>query len=204
MTVRAVAFDVGGVLEQVAPSGQWLEPWRQRLGLDETALRAAMAAVDPRNLIGTGRMTEAEYRRRCVAALRLSGAQADEFMADMWDWYCGELDADLHAFAVGLRPRYRTAILSNSADGARREEMARWAFDQHFDPIIYSHEVGLAKPDPRSYALLCERLALAPGEIAFVDDVPANVAAAAAFGIRAVLHRDTAESIAAVSALLAR
>ena len=120
------------------------------------------------------------------------------------DWYCGELDTELHAWALSLRPRYRTAILSNSGDGARREEAARYALDEHFDPIIYSHEVGLAKPDPRMYALLCERLALAPADIAFLDDRIENVAAASAFGIHGILHRSTPESIAGISALLDR
>ncbi|MDR2983227.1 MAG: HAD family phosphatase [Nocardiopsaceae bacterium] len=200
--IRAVIFDIGGVLEHVAdPDVELGTKWRDRLGLSQAAFIAAMGKVDPENRSQTGEMTEAEYRERCAAELGLSPAQADEFMADMWDWYCGELDEDLMAFAASLRPDLRTAIISNSADGARREEVGRYAFDTSFDPIIYSHEVGLAKPDRAIFELTCERMGLAPDETIFVDDVPGHVAAAGTVGMHAIVHVSTPETIAAVNAL---
>lgn len=202
MTVRAVAFDIGGVLERVAPEQDWLQPWQQRLGLAGPEFTAAMARVDPDGGIGTGRVTEPAYRRRFADELGLSSAQADEFIADMWCWYCGELDQELTAYAASLRPRYRTAILSNSADGARREEQARYSFADLFDIIIYSHEAGLVKPDPRIYALLCAELGVSPDEVVFLDDVPQNVEAACQFGIRGLLHQSTPDSIAAINSLI--
>ena len=122
----------------------------------------------------------------------------------MWDWYCGELDTELAAFITSLRPRYATAVISNSADGARREDNARYSLEDIFDVMLYSHEVCLAKPDPRIYALLCERLKLSPAEILFIDDVAENVAAARGLGMVGVLHRTTAESIATIRAALAQ
>jgi epoxide hydrolase-like predicted phosphatase len=203
MAIRAVAFDIGGVLERVAPQEDWLRPWQQRLGLAEPEFAAAMARVDPDRGIGTGRLPEAAYRCRFAAELGLSSAQADEFIADMWRWYCGELDTELTDYAASLRPRFQTAILSNSADGARREEQARYSFAELFDIIIYSHEVGLLKPDPRIYALLCAELNVPPDEVIFLDDVPQIVEAACQFGIHGLLHQSTPESIAAINSLIA-
>jgi putative hydrolase of the HAD superfamily len=201
MTIRAVAFDIGGVLEQVAPMESLFEPWRLRLGLDEPALQAALSSLQPERAT-TGEADEAEVRREYARALQLSPDQADEFMADLWDWYCGELDTELFDWALSLRPRYRTAIVSNSGDGARREEFRRYPFAGNFDPVIYSHEVGLAKPDPRIYLLLCEQLGVAPAEVVFLDDWPAAVEAACELGMHGLLHHSAAESIAAVSSLL--
>lgn len=202
VTIRAVIFDIGGVLERVAdPDLELGAKWRDRLGLDQAAFSAAMSKVDPDRLAQTGEMREAEYRRRCAAELGLSAEQADEFMADMWDWYCGELDQDLMAFAASLRPRLRTAIISNSADGARREETGRYAFDRLFDPIVYSHEVGLAKPDPAIFELTCARMGLAPAQTIYIDDVPGHVAAAGTVGMHAIVHVSTPETIAAVNSL---
>jgi 2-haloacid dehalogenase len=42
------------------------------------------------------------------------------------------------------------------------------------------------KPDARAYQITLERLGRTAGETIFVDDMPANIAAAAALGIHAV------------------
>jgi putative hydrolase of the HAD superfamily len=180
--VTAVVFDVGGVLE-VVDDMTWLDRWRVRAGLDPA---------------------EADLRSRYAGELGLDDAATDAFMADLWDWYCGRLDTELMTWAAALRPTFGTAILSNSVDGARREEQQRYDFAARFDPIVYSHEVGLAKPDPAVFALTAELVGAAPGQLVLLDDVAANVEAARAAGLQAVLHRDTAASIAAVDALLGR
>ena len=200
MPIRAVIFDVGGVLERISPP-LWADAWRRRLGLGEPEFEAALARVDPDDLVETGGISEAEMRNAYAEALGLSAAEADELMADVWDWYCGELDQQLVAYARSLRPRLATGILSNSADGARREEARRHRLPELVDDVVYSHEVGLAKPDPAIYELACERLGVEPAEAAFVNDVAANVEAANRLGLHGVLHRSTAATIAAVDAL---
>jgi 2-haloacid dehalogenase len=61
-----------------------------------------------------------------------------------------------------------------------------------FEDVIVSGEERVAKPDPRIYAITEVRSARAPGELFFVDDNPANVAAAAARGWRAHLFTGAA------------
>lgn len=199
--IRAVLFDIGDVLEIVGPP-TFLDTWRDRLGLSPDAFDAATAGVDPDGRAGVGAVTEAQVRQRYAVALGLTAVQADELMADVWDWYCGRLDDELVAFVRTLRPRVRTGIVSNSSDGARREEQRRYGFEDLVDDIVYSHEVGIAKPDPAIFRLACDRLGVAPAEAVFVDDVPGHVAAAAELGMHGVLHRRTPETIAAVDALL--
>ena len=60
-----------------------------------------------------------------------------------------------------LRPRYRTAILSNAAAGGRREEERRYGFATMADVLVYSYEVGIEKPDRRIYKITCQRLGVA-------------------------------------------
>lgn len=205
MAILAVTFDIGGVIERVDdPDLAIGRKWRARLGLTEADYAAAIGGVDPGHLNEVGKMSEAEFRQRCVAALGLRRDEAGEFMADMWDWYCGELDVELHAFARSLRPGLRTALLSNSGDGARREEQARYGFEDDFDPIIYSHEVGLAKPDPAIFELTWTRIGVAPGEMIFIDDVQGHVDAASRLGIHAIRHTEASRTIEAVSELLAK
>jgi FMN phosphatase YigB (HAD superfamily) len=53
------------------------------------------------------------------------------------------LNAEMADYFRGLRPRYRTAILSNAAAGGRREEQARYGLDELADVLVYSYEVGM-------------------------------------------------------------
>jgi epoxide hydrolase-like predicted phosphatase len=199
VTIWAVAFDVGGVLTRAGRVSDFEETWRERLGMTQAEFGQALASVDPDELAFTGHLSEAQFKAGLSAALGLSAGQVREFLAGM----CGELDADFSAYLARLRPRCSTAILSNAIDGARREYQALYGFEQLVDVIIYSYEVGLAKPDPRVYRLLCDRLAVSPGEVVFLDDRTENVKAACEFGIHALLHENTAQSIKAIDALLA-
>lgn len=206
MPIRAVVFDIGGVLERVDDHSwptTWAEDWAGRAGMSLEELEAALASRPPIGELLTGGATEAEFRDLYAAALGLHASQADLMMAQMWDAYCGELDTELFSWFTSLRGDYLLGILSNSSDGARREESRRHGIPDAADVVVYSHEVGLAKPDPAVYALTTDRLGVAPDEIAFLDDTEAAVAGARAAGWHAVLHTDTATSIAELERLLA-
>lgn len=201
MTVQAVIFDIGGVL---VSETDWspLLAWAARLGLSTDEMGARLGAVDRERRATTGHLTEDDMRAGWSRELGLDAEQTEAFVQDVWDLYCGEPDRVMIEFARSLRPTYRTGLLSNAVDGARREESRRYGLDTLTDDLVYSHEVHLAKPDPAIYHLACQRLAVAPDEVVFIDDLPENVDAAAALGMHAFLHAgDTATTIARIRAL---
>lgn len=200
MPVTAVVFDIGSVLE-VIEDAVFPEPFLARHGIAREAFDAACDFPgDP----AVGEMTEAEIRAHWQQRLGLSDSQSDELMADQWTWYVGTIDEPLLNWYAGLRERgYRTGILSNSGPGAREAER-KWGFEELADVIVYSHEVGLKKPDPRIYALTTERLGVPPEQVAFLDDWTPAVEAARAAGWNVVQHVDTPSSVAALETLLAQ
>jgi putative hydrolase of the HAD superfamily len=101
----------------------------------------------------------------------------------------------LYEYFRALRPRFVTGILSNSFVGAREREQALYGFEDACDLIIYSHEVGMSKPDKRIFHLTWTRLGVKPEELVFVDDHPPNIEAARALGIAAVHFRDNVQAI---------
>ena len=66
---------------------------------------------------------------------------------------------------------------------------------------MISGDVGLHKPQPEIYELGAERLGVPIGACVFVDDLQENVAGAEAVGMAAILHRDTAATVAALGEL---
>lgn len=196
--IEAVVFDIGGVLE-VIDDALFPGPWCERHGLAPELVAAAFAF--PRDPM-VGAMTEEEVRAHLQAALSLTDEQVADLEADQWRWYIGELDRPLCDWFSGVRARgLKAGILSNSGPGAREHE-ACWGFEGLVDVLVYSHEVGLKKPDPRVYALTAERLGVAPEAILFLDNWLPAVEAARAAGWQAVHHVDTPTSIAQLEAAL--
>ena len=67
------------------------------------------------------------------------------------------------------------------------------------DIVVSGHE-GLVKPDPRIFALLCQRGGFAPADAVFVDDSLRNVEAARDFGMAAIHHRSAEQTTADLKA----
>ena len=193
MVIRAVLFDIGGVLE-ITPDLGVDRQWETRLGWPDGEILARLRDVWRGGSIGT--ITLDDVHRALRDRLGLDGQQLTAFMADVWREYVGSANPELIEYARGLRPQYRTGILSNSFVGAREREQAAYGFEDLVDEIVYSHETGMAKPDPRIYALVCERLGARPGETVFLDDVEQNVAGAREAGIHAVHYRGNTQAIA--------
>jgi epoxide hydrolase-like predicted phosphatase len=199
MAIRAAVFDIGNVLE-IAPDLGVGRRWEVRLGLAEGEVGRRLADVWAAGAIGV--VAEDEVRQAISDRLGVAREQADAIMADFWEQYLGTGNSELIEYCRELRPRYRTGILSNSFVGAREREQAAYGFEDLVDDIIYSHEVGMNKPEPRIYELTCARLDVRPEEMIFLDDVEPNVAAARAIGIHGIHYRDNAQAIAEIEELL--
>lgn len=59
-----------------------------------------------------------------------------------------------------------------------------------FSGLVLSADVGINKPDPRIYHILCERHRLDPQACVFIDDSAKNVEAARAAGMRGIVFTD--------------
>ncbi|HTQ87920.1 MAG TPA: HAD family phosphatase [Streptosporangiaceae bacterium] len=200
MVIRAVVFDIGGVLE-ITPDIGVIPTWEGRLGLPAGGLGERMRDAFAAGRIGT--ITEDDVHQALRERLGLDEQQAAALMADIWRQYLGTPNTELIEYARLLRPRYRTGILSNSFVGAREKEQAAYAFEDLVDDIVYSHEAGMSKPDPRIYALSCTRLGVRPDETVFVDDTGYCVAGAREVGMHAIRYLDNAQVIHEIEVLLA-
>lgn len=197
--IRAVVFDIGGVLE-ITPDLGVHRLWETRLGLPAGEMGERMADVWMGGGLGT--ITLADVHQAIRDRVGLDEQQLAAYMADVWREYLGNANTELIDYARRLRPRYRTGILSNSFVGAREREQAAYGFEDLVDEIVYSHEVGMSKPDPRIYALVCERLGARPSEMIFLDDGQVCVAGAGETGIHAIQYRNNAQAIEEIEGLL--
>ena len=178
MAIRAVIFDVGGVLE-IIDDTVFPGEWPSRLDLTREELDGRLAT--PGGDAVLGELTEAEIEAHWQRSLGLTAVDVERLVNEFWRWYVGSLDRELFDWFVARRRGLLTGLLSNSGPGARERE-ACWGFEAVTDDIVYSHEVGLKRPDPAIFALAGRRLHVEPHEILFLDDVSGHVAAARAAG----------------------
>lgn len=86
-------------------------------------------------------------------------------------------------------------------DEARADEIA--AIMDRFDHVIESSKVGVRKPDPRIYAMMCEALSLDPAACVYLDDLGINCKPAAELGMAAIKVTGEAQALAALRQHLA-
>jgi putative hydrolase of the HAD superfamily len=193
---RCVILDIGGVLE-LTPETGWVGRWERRLGLPTGAVHERLGEVWEAGSVGA--VSEPEVRDQVADRLRLDAVDVEAFMADLWAEYLGTPNNELIAYVRGLRSRCRLGILSNSFVGAREREVAAYHFDELVEQIVYSHEIGVCKPDPRAFEVTCARLGVRPEDCLFVDDIGVNVEAAQAVGMQAHLFEENAGTIARIA-----
>lgn len=91
----------------------------------------------------------------------------------------------------------RTALLSNAAGGAA----VRRSLSGYFDELVFSGEVGVAKPDREVFLLTADLLNVPADSCVFVDDAPHNVAGAVAAGMVGVHHTSVVETLGELAVL---
>ncbi|MBX5040804.1 HAD-IA family hydrolase [Rhizobium lentis] len=108
-------------------------------------------------------------------------------LIDYWFENDSRLDRNLLEELGALRQSGVTLFLATNQEHRRaRYLMERAGLGAHFDDIIYSAALGHSKPSPDFFRLTTERAGVQPEEIAFIDDMAANVEAAGQFGWHAV------------------
>jgi putative hydrolase of the HAD superfamily len=200
MPLRAVIFDLMDVLVLVGDAPE-RRAYEARIGVAEGMIHRAMLQSPVFRAAIAGQATEETLWRDVAAAL---GVDGDEWRTVARAASAAHtLNSGLVTFIRTLRPRYITAILTNTPVGVRRWGIERFGLDREVDQIIVSAEEGLHKPQPEFFLLAARRLDIAPSEALFVDDEARYVAAAEAVGMRGIQFRDTAQAVADVRALLA-
>lgn len=118
-------------------------------------------------------------------------------MIDAWFGRFDEMMAGPIAGSVDLLAELRGRevpiyALSNWSAETFPFARKRFEFLQWFRAILLSAEVHLVKPDPRIFQCFCEKVALIPEQIIYIDDLQYNVEAASRIGMHAIRFTDSA------------
>lgn len=198
MTIRAVYFDLGGVILRTEDKGPRTE-LAQSLGLDYDGMDQAIFASESSRRASIGTISEEQHWQDSVRALGLPDSEVPRVIEA---FFAGDkVDDVLVNFLRSLRPRLKVGLISNAWSGLRPWIVSE-KFDDAFDAMTISAEFGVVKPDARIYLHALEKLNVRPAEAMFVDDMPANIEAANALGMHGILFRTAAQVIAEIQSLV--
>jgi putative hydrolase of the HAD superfamily len=201
MTVRAVIFDLGGVV--LGSPLHAIALFERERGIPEGFVNQRVAAGGAQGAwarLERGELSMETFYPRFEAECRSAGQDLDARamfaqMAEASQPRSSMLEAIRRIRDNGLR----AAALTNN--WIAETEPTR-VLEPHFDVFIESSVVGLRKPDPRIYELACDRLGVRPAEAAFLDDIGGNLKAARALGMTTIKVVEPASALRELETVL--
>ncbi len=180
--MKAVVFDIGGVLVDWQPHLAWVEA----LG-SEDAAHAFIKRTDflTRNARGDN------GERFADMAQELSDPRDQELFAAYVDLYARTVETPIHG-TWDVLDRLKTqgtpihAITNWSAETWPEGLKVQPRLGEVFGTLVVSGQEGVMKPDARIFEILCERSGHAPEDCVFIDDGLQNVEGARAVGMDAI------------------
>jgi glucose-1-phosphatase len=183
MTIKAIIFDLGGVLLRTADFSP-RDRLAARLGMSRYELEELVFGGESGDRAQRGEISVGEHWRILQQKLNCS---PDEFRAMLGEFFDqDEIDDGLLSYIRKLHQSYKTALLSNAWDDLRQVIAEKWHFEDAFDTMVISGEVGMAKPDPRIFKLALDRLGVEAQQAIFIDDMQRNVEGARQAGLQAI------------------
>ena len=190
--IKNIAFDFGGVIFDLDYEGA-IAAFRQ-MGLPDAAQR--LDRYHQRGIfedLESGRIEPSAF----VQALQplCTKPLTYESVRTAWLGYVGApVNEQKLAYIDHLRRRgYRTFLLSNTnpfvqswAESTAFSASGR-PLSSFLEKCYTSYEVGIMKPDAGTFRHMLDDAGIRPEETLFLDDSPANVAAARALGIQTLL-----------------
>ncbi|MGA2489640.1 MAG: HAD family phosphatase [Anaerolineales bacterium] len=199
MTIKAVFFDLGGVIvrtEYQAPRQHLAE----RVGMEYEGLIKLVFDSETARQASIGLISEDEHWTSVIHRLHLPES---ETRAIREEFFAGDIiDLDLLDFMRGLRKQFKVGLISNAWSGLRPWITSK-KFEDAFDAMIISAEVGVMKPDARIYQIALEKLGVAACESILLDDFPENVQGARAVGMQVIYFTQPEQALKELKHLLA-
>jgi len=182
MSIRAVIFDLGGVV--VGSPLHAIADYERRRGIPEGFINGVIGAAGSegawgrleRGVVDRERFAQ-DFEAECseaghaVAVLELFAEMAEASQPR---------PAMLQAIARIRRQSLLTAALTNNFPD---DSQGTGSLREHFDAFFESAVLGIHKPDPRIYQHACQELGIEAHEAVFLDDIGRNLKSARNLGM---------------------
>ncbi len=191
MGIRAVYFDLGGVILRTGDKTLRAK-LGEEFGMSYDEMDKFVFECKSARLASIGKMSEEQHWQDVTQRLKLPESDMPRIRKA---FFGGDtVDLELVSFLRGLRKTHKTGLISNAWDDLRPWIVSQ-NFEDAFDHMTISAELGIAKPEARIYEFALEKLGVAASEAIFVDDVQKNIDGCETVGMHGILYRTTGQVI---------
>lgn len=100
----------------------------------------------------------------------------------------GKRNIELLELSQELRKNYKVGLLSNVNSEAMEAYFSTEERRDYFDACVLSGDVDLAKPDPKIFELICNKIGVEPKEAVMIDDYPEFCEGAKRVGMKTIQY----------------
>jgi len=204
--IEAVIWDFGGVFT-TSPFEAFARYERAK-GIPVGVIRKINSTNHENNAWAMFERSEIDLDRFDKAFAAEAGALGHHIPGrDILPLLAGDFRPEMIEALRRVKTRFKTGCItnnmpSNAASGTTvdRTLYAREIMEL-FDELIESSKVGIRKPDPRIYGMMCERLAVKPAACVLLDDLGSNLKPARAMGMTTIKVESGPQAIAELEAV---
>ena len=209
MKIKALIFDVGGVLQLGERLLEYYKGKTHNLGVHEHVSRKLKISLDKYfDSIDTvyaksieGKISEKKALKIMARNLKTTSKKLKEFYKQAYKENF-KLNKELLKFAFKKKKQgYKIAILSDQWHLSKKILVSK-DFYNKFDATIVSCDVGVRKPNPGIYKLVLKKLKLSAKETIFIDNQEWNTKPAEELGMKTVLFKNNKQAIKEIEKLL--
>ncbi len=203
MTIKAVIFDLGGVILD-SPMAIFAA-FEEKRGLPANFLNRLIVDSGDAGAwarLERGELTLDQFFDVFDREIQAAGADISsrELMGAVYDTVSVRpemLEAVHRLRDLGFKV---AALTNNWIDADAPPEVAQ--FKAEFDVFVESSKTGMAKPDPRIYRLVLEELGIAPEQAVFLDDLGRNLKPARQMGMATIKVESVKQALAELEDVL--
>ena len=196
MTIKAIVFDLGGVVLDLDFSNFYNRIITQS-PLNKPQTPIMLEFFRQSDIYHQGNMSDKEFYQLACDLLQIVMLNQSEFF-NAFNSIISGFNPEVVEIIRQIRDngRYKLLALSNvNASHWDYIQKKKWEFIDYFDELILSHEIHLIKPDPKVFNYTIQKVGCKPNQIVFIDDGLNNVRSARELGIIGIKYTNKDELI---------
>ena len=181
--IKVILFDLGGVLFTNGTK-KFVEYVNNKYGLDKERVKSVVDTGEIPDAYREGRIGREEFWNKAQQELNLP----EEIETLEKEWINGyELIEETRDIIQELSKKYKVYFLSDNVKERVEAVDKKFNFLSWFEDGVFSHEVGVRKPNSKIYQIALQKANVKPEEALFIDDKESALKPAKEMGMITIL-----------------